>query len=283
MPIRLQEYGVGIFIQTPTKSALKKALKKGYVRVNGAIASTATYIKGGETIQLEIPEGEIKEKKIFNLKLKVIYEDQYLAAIHKPAGLLVSGNGFKSINNALLQNLIPSQEADATLPHSVHRLDFPTTGILLTGKTASCIRELNSMFENKEIKKTYLAIVIGAIRDSGQISDAIDGKVAVSTYQKLASAPSPRCGQLHLLRLEPKTGRRHQLRKHLAEIGNPILGDKDYGKEGLILNGKGLYLHAYSLSFLHPKTGIELILKDDIPTKFQKIFPEAVAKLKSES
>jgi 23S rRNA pseudouridine1911/1915/1917 synthase len=273
-PIRLQEYGVGIFNHIPTKSALKKALKKDYIRVNGAIATTATFINGGEIIELEIPENERNEGRKLNLKLRVIYEDQYLAAIHKPAGILVSGNGFKTIRKALPQNLQRSKESDATLPQPVHRLDYPTTGLLLVGKTASCIRALNALFEIKKIKKTYLAITIGSIEDSGTISDEVEGKEAISSYQKIASVPSSRFGQLNLLQLEPETGRRHQLRKHLAGIGSPILGDKDYGIEGLVLKGKGLYLHAYSIKFIHPMTGTEMDLIDKIPQRFLKIFPK---------
>jgi len=77
-----------------------------------------------------------------------------------------------------------------------------------------------------------------------------------------------------LVQLEPQTGRRHQLRKHLSNIGNPILGDSVYGIENLILKGKGLYLHAYSLKFIHPFTNKEVYLKDDFPKRFRKIFTQ---------
>jgi 23S rRNA pseudouridine1911/1915/1917 synthase len=88
------------------------------------------------------------------------------------------------------------------------------------------------------------------------------------------SVPSTRFGQLNLVELKPQTGRRHQLRKHLTSIGNPILGDKEYGTEGLILNGKGLYLHAYSLSFVHPFTQEEVFFEDELPRRFGKLFAQ---------
>ena len=270
-PARLQEYGVGIFRTIPTKSALKKVLKKELITVNGITASTATFIRGDETICLNVLEKPVP-KKIFICKLKVLFEDDYLALIHKPSGILVSGNKFKTITNALPQNLKPSTLTDAARPQPVHRLDYATTGILLIGKTYSSIRTLNKLFENKAVKKTYFAVTIGEILPRGTIDSSIDGKASQSDYRLLESVTSKRFGKLNLVQLEPKTGRRHQLRKHLASIGTPILGDAEYGKEDLVLKGKGLYLHAFSLQFVHPFTKQEVHLKDELPKKFTKIF-----------
>lgn len=207
------------------------------------------------------------------LPLKIIFEDEHLAMIHKPAGILVSGNSFKTIANALTQNIKPSKLSDATIPQPVHRLDYSTTGILLVGKTSSCIHALNKMFENKEIKKTYYAITIGEMNRKGEIVSRIDDKAAQSNFTINESVPSKRFGKLNLVKLNPQTGRRHQLRKHLSSIGNPILGDKDYGIENLILKGKGLYLHAYSLKFVHPFTGEGIHRMDELPKRFKKILP----------
>ena len=270
-PIRLQEYGVGIFSAALTKSALKKALKKKQITVNDHIATTATFIKGGECINLYITE-EVNPKKKLIFPLEVLFEDEYLAIIHKPAGILVSGNSFKTIANALPQNIKRSQLPGACRPQPVHRLDYATTGILLVGKTSSSIRLLNKLFENKEIDKSYYAISIGEMDKVGKITSEVDGKKSHSNYRVCESVTSIRFGKLNLVQLEPETGRRHQLRKHLSSIGNPILGDKEYGIENLILNGKGLYLHAYSLKFRHPLTNEELHLKDELPQMFKKIF-----------
>jgi 23S rRNA pseudouridine1911/1915/1917 synthase len=269
--MRLQDYGVGIFNATPTKSALKKVLKKQCITVNSVVASSATYINGGECISLSISEEKIPKKKLI-LQLHVLYEDDYLAAIHKPPGILVSGNTFKTITNALVRNIKKSTLLDATKPQPVHRLDFATTGILLVGKTTSSIRALNKLFEDKSIYKTYYAVAIGDMEHQGVIDNDIDGKPSQSQFNVLETVRSPRFGKLNLVQLKPQTGRRHQLRKHLSQIGHPILGDKDYGIEPLILNGKGLYLHAYTLEFVHPFNGKDMLIKDEYVERFKKIF-----------
>lgn len=271
-PMRLQEYGVGIFERCLTKSALKKALKKQFITVNGIVAHTGTYIYGGEVLVFTISEKSTACKKLI-FPLQVLFEDEYLAVIHKPAGILVSGNSFKTIAHALPQNLRPSTLPDACVPQPAHRLDYATTGVLLVGKTSSSIRALNQLFASKKVPKTYYAVTIGEMETQGNITTPIDEKPSHSSYNVLESAASQRFGTLNLVKLEPKTGRRHQLRKHLASIENPILGDKEYGAEGLILNGKGLYLHAYSLQFTHPFTEEEIFMKSDLPERFVKLFP----------
>ena len=281
-PIRLQEYGVGIFKVALTKSALKKALKKDYITVNDHVATSATFINGGERICISIPKN-VNPSKQFIFALNVLFEDAYLAVIHKPAGILVSGNSFKTIANALAQNLKRSTLPDATKPQPVHRLDYATTGILLVGKTSSSIRALNQLFETKTIVKTYFAVTIGDMDIEGKITTDIDDKPSESHYKVLDSLDSKRFGTLNLVQLKPKTGRRHQLRKHLASIGNPILGDKDYGINGLILNGKGLYLHAYSLCYIHPFTKKKVYITDVFPNRFMKLFTSKVAEIANKS
>lgn len=211
--------------------------------------------------------------------MEVLFEDDHLAVIHKPAGILVSGNSFKTITNALAENLQQSSLPDVTKPQPVHRLDYATTGVLLVGKTSSSIRLLNKMFEEKKVEKTYYAVTIGEMTNAEKITSKIDGKRSQSMYKLLESVTSKRFGKLNLVKLKPHTGRRHQLRKHLSSIGNPILGDAAYGIENLILNGKGLYLHAYSLSFIHPFTNKKVFFKGKFPQKFEKIFVSKMAEI----
>ncbi|MDT0606844.1 RluA family pseudouridine synthase [Croceitalea rosinachiae] len=258
-------------MEVPTKSALKKVLKKGFITVNGVLATTATLLSGDEEIALYIPKKTQTHKKLV-FPLTVLFEDRHLAAIHKPAGVLVSGNTFKTIAAALPQNLKPSSLPDATTPQPAHRLDYATTGVLLVGKTGSAIRALNQLFEDKAIQKTYYAITIGTMPPSGTITTAVDDKPAQSVYEVAESVASERFGHLNLVRLHPKTGRRHQLRKHLLSIGNPILGDATYSLENMVLKGKGLYLHAHSLAFTHPFTQEEVLIQDELPQKFTRIF-----------
>ena len=150
---------MGIFYTIPTKSALKKAIKKERILLNGKIATTANFIHKYDVI--ELIEIEAKTKKIYRLETKIHFEDDFLAIIEKPAGISVSGNKFATISNALPQILQPSSQADATQPFPVHRLDYPTSGLLLCGKTAQSRRILHKMFEMQEIRKTYHAVAVG--------------------------------------------------------------------------------------------------------------------------
>lgn len=263
---------MGVFDVLSTKSALKKALKKELILVDGQIATTASFITGGELIELKVSVKKKKTRQI-QLDLQVLQEDNHLAIIEKPAGIAVSGNRFLTVANALEQNLQKSTAFDAGIPQPTHRLDYPTTGALLVGKTSSAIIQLNALFETKQIQKVYYAVTIGLMQEKGRIVVPIDGKASTSDYLVEQIIDSERFGCLNLVKLQPKTGRRHQLRKHLESIGNPILGDADYGKEGLVLKGKGLYLHAYSLQFIHPVTEVKVYVQSELPKKFLKLFP----------
>jgi 23S rRNA pseudouridine1911/1915/1917 synthase len=271
--IRFQEYGVGIFNTIPTKSGIKKAIKKELIYIDGSLATTSKYISGEEKIELfQSEKSSIFER--LKLNLEVLFEDNYLAIVYKPAGILVSGNKFVTIANGLSQNLKKSTLFDAVKPQPVHRLDYPTSGLLLIGKTSTAIIELGKLFKNKEIKKTYFAITIGTMNTVGLINFLIDEKIAQTKFEVLKTVISERFEYLNFVKLEPKTGRKHQLRKHVSEIGNPILGDKKYFLEHKILTGKGLFLHAGSLDFVHPFTKDKISVTKELPKKFTKIFPD---------
>lgn len=274
-PIRLQEYAVGIFNTIPTKSGIKKAIKKELILVNGKTTSTAQFISGGETIELFETENSSTFERLV-LKLEVIFEDDFLAIIYKPAGILVSGNKFVTIANGLTQNLQKSCKSDAVKPQPIHRLDYPTRGLLLIGKTSAAIIELGKLFQNKEIQKTYFAITIGKMPEKGKIDVLVDEKKSFTTFEVLKTVVSERFEFLNLVKLQPKTGRKHQLRKHLLAIGNPILGDKEYFLENKILTGKGLYLHAANLKFIHPFTKKHISITKELPKKFTKIFKPVI-------
>lgn len=270
-PTRFQEYAVGVFKTIPTKSGLKKAIKKGLIFIDGVIATTSKYISGGEKIELFQSEKSTNFKRL-KLDLEVLFEDDYLAIIYKPAGILVSGNKFVTIANALSQNLRKSNLLDAVKPQPIHRLDYPTSGLLLVGKTSSAIIKLSELFANKEITKIYHTIAIGKMCFEGIINLKVDNKNASTQFKVLKSVVSKRFGYLNLVELRPKTGRKHQLRKHLSGISHQILGDKLYGKEDLKLKGKGLYLQASILEFKHPFTKEKISVNKESPKKFKKIF-----------
>ncbi len=270
-PVRLSDYVAGIFVSISSKMGMKKAIKKGLLTVDGEIASTGKFLSGGELIILHTIDS-LKPQKNPNLTLSVLFEDDYIAIINKPAGVLVSGNKLKTIANALPFNLKKSTQPNATKPQPVHRLDFPTSGLLIIGKTTTILRELGMLFEQKRVTKTYHAVTIGKMNCHGIVTTPIEGKESLSSYKVKASVVSPRYEFLNLVELYPETGRRHQLRIHLSKIGHPILGDKTYGNETDSPIKKGLFLHASSLNFVHPITQQELTIKQDLPNKFKKIF-----------
>lgn len=270
-PVRLSEYVAGIFEAIPSRKGMKKAIKKGLVSVNGSPAESGRFLHGGEMIELFEDRSRISQK-VFPRELEVLWEDEHLAVINKVAGLEVSGNKYRTIENALPHNLAASSEVDALpRPQAIHRLDHPTSGVLLIGKTRSAVANLNRQFEQKEIAKTYHAIAIGHIPKVGTINEPIDGKPSESGFEVMKRQVSPRFGYLNLLRLTPVTGRRHQLRKHLVGIGHPILGDKTYYLEGKIYEGRGLFLHASSIAFTHPVSGETVTVSAALPKKFGRV------------
>ncbi|SMO69698.1 23S rRNA pseudouridine1911/1915/1917 synthase [Saccharicrinis carchari] len=277
--IRLSDFAPGIFASLNSIKSTKKAIKKGRVLINGKRGYSGDYIWGGESICL-LREEEPKQRATLEINLEVQYEDDYLAVVNKPAGILVSGNKRFTLQNALGKVLKPSSRRDALArPEPIHRLDYPTSGALLVGKTVLATQLANKMFKDRTIIKSYLAVTIGKQNRFGVVQDKVEGKAAKSEYKVLQSHPSKRFGFLNLVQLTLHTGRRHQLRIHMAGIGNPVLGDAEYGTEGLILKGKGLYLHSHSLQFTHPIThkAIKVVLAP--PKKFFKLFAERLAEL----
>jgi len=189
--------------------------------------------------------------------------------IIKPAGISVSGNKFKTIQNALLYTLSPSKKSDCLpWPLPVHRLDNQTSGLLIIAKTRIARIKLGQAFEKKEIEKTYHAVVIGKTNNEGTIQFPIDSKKSTTDYKKLQFVSSLKNKYLSLLEVYPKTGRTHQIRIHCAKLGFPILGDKLYGSENLILKHKGLFLAAVGISFTHPISEKELCFSIPTPAKF---------------
>ncbi|WP_320019973.1 RluA family pseudouridine synthase [Labilibaculum manganireducens] len=265
--IRLQDYAPSVFVSVSSHQGMKKAIKKGMVLVNGVVAKTGLWVESGQRI--DMCDLELPPAKVFELELEVIYEDEHIAVINKPAGISVSGNLFRTIQNTLPFNLKLSTCIDAlTVFRPVHRLDNPTCGLLLIAKTSHAIKCLGAQFENRTVSKQYTAVVIGSLPDKGKVDMPVDGKDAVSSFQVIQRNNSIRNQTLNMVHLFPKTGRTHQLRIHMAGMGTPILGDKLYGSEGEILRRKGLFLCATGLQFHHPVTNEKMDISIDPPYKF---------------
>ena len=267
---RISEYARKIFPNIPSRKGIKKAILRNEILLDGKPVETGRWIQPGN--QIDWVDLELKTPKILPLKLEVIFEDEYLAVINKPAGIIVSGNQFRTVENALLFNISKSNEKDVLRkPRAVHRLDSPTSGLLLVAKTALAHLKLSQQFEAKTILKKYQAIIIGDIKEKGILEKPVDGKIALTHFKKIRSVPSLKNEWLSFVDLFPQTGRTHQLRIHLSDFGFPILGDALYGKKGLILKHKGLFLCAVSLKFIHPKTGERVEVKINAPQKYETL------------
>lgn len=265
--VRLLDYVLDIFPELTTRSSAKKAIKRGAVRVDGEITASGRWLKPG--MRVELYDLEPTPPKVLPMKLDIVYEDDFFAVIVKPAGISVSGNKYVTIQNALMYNLKQSVAADALAwPKPVHRLDFPTSGLLLIAKTHTTIVDLGRQFENKTIKKRYRAIVSGKLPESGVVELPIDGHYSKTTFRSVEYIPSPMTQWLTLVDLFPETGRTHQLRIHMASFGHPIVGDKKYTKKLPLLKGKGLFLSAVEINFIHPETKQAMNFAIDEPTKF---------------
>lgn len=266
---RLDTYLCGIWEALPSRKSIQKALKRGAVRLRGAPLTSAHRVSGGEVYELWATE-ERPGARDYAFRHAVVYEDHWLAVLHKPAGWVVSGNQFKTVQNCLRVSLTTTPLPDALdWPRPVHRLDAPTSGLLLVAKTRSAHAALGELFARRTVAKTYHAVVAGYLPDSGSIHSPLDGKTAHTAYTAISRVRSLRNDWLTLTKIRLHTGRTHQIRKHLAAGGYPLCGDQLYQPNGgATFKGKGLMLAATGLAFKHPATKAALALELPVPSKF---------------
>ncbi len=277
-PIRLVDYVIGLFPQLATRNAVKKAIKRNEIIHNGVVANTGTFLRVNDVI--EQVDLEHKSPKYFDLEIEIVYQDDYFVIVNKPPGLVVNGNQFQTLENALVDRIEISTQVDALKwAKAVHRLDGATRGLVILAKSMRAHRDLAKLFEERKIQKTYHAVVVGTPeKKKGIISELIDNHSAETEFTVVKSIKSLRNESLSLVQLFPKTGRTHQLRKHCKFIGHPIVGDVLYGVEGRTLLHKGLFLAATSLEFTHPVTQEELKITLPIPKKFENYLAKEEAR-----
>jgi tRNA pseudouridine65 synthase len=232
--------------------------------------------------------------------LNILYQDEYLVAIDKPAGLFVHRSLLDKREKYFALQLLRDQIGQYVYP--IHRLDRPTSGVLLFALNEAVARSLNDLFISKEIQKTYLALVRGHLSTSGVVDYPLKEKLdkiadkdanpdkeaqtAVTHYQSMATAslavPLGKYDSVRysLVKLMPETGRRHQIRRHLAHLRYPIIGDINYGDNkqnpffGEYLGFRRLMLHARSLVFTHPVSSEKIEINAPLDNEWQQVFEQ---------
>ncbi|XHW15502.1 RluA family pseudouridine synthase [Streptococcus dysgalactiae subsp. equisimilis] len=258
-------------------------IKQGLVLVNGQQKKAKYTVQAGDVIQFELPKEEVLEYQAQDIPLNIIYEDEALAIINKPQGMVVhpsAGHPSGTMVNALMYHIKDLSSINGVVrPGIVHRIDKDTSGLLMVAKTDEAHQALAAELKAKKSLRKYLAIVHGNLpNDRGMIEAPIGrsekdrkkqavtakGKEAVTRFTVLE-----RFGDYSLVELQLETGRTHQIRVHMAYIGHPVAGDPLYGPRKT-LSGHGQFLHAETLGLPHPLTGEDMLFTVAPPAIFQK-------------
>lgn len=260
------------------RADVQRAIAAGKVEVDGEPRPKSFRLVGGERLTIEIEHDEPLEAE--GPPVSIRYEDEHLVVIVKPAGLVThptAGRRGGTLVNRLLGMGVPLAPAGGSLrPGIVHRLDAGTSGLMIVAKTDEAYAALRSMFRAHAVQRRYLVLVRGSVvndsfaveaslgrRAAKVVIDATEGRRAETGFEvreRLAGAT--------LLEAAPRTGRTHQIRVHLAAVGHPILGDRTYGGGGDDARRLGLdrpFLHAWRLSFVHPVSGEQVEIQEDLP------------------
>lgn len=277
------------YLQEYSRSFIKNLFSNNSVYLNNKIVKPSAKVKYGDSILVYIPEKKDISIKPQNILLEVVYEDEYLAIINKPANMVVHPT--ESITEDTLVNAIMYRFKDLSdldlpfRPGIVHRLDKDTTGLIIIAKNNNIHLLLQKMFKERSVKKTYLAIVHGKIQDQIvvdlPIGRHIKDRKKMSVRKDIGKEAITRIYPIlynenySLLKINIDTGRTHQIRVHLKYINHCIVGDKIYGQKNEKVNFKSQLLHAYKLEFKHPITGKDII----ISAEPNNVFKSAVKKL----
>jgi 23S rRNA pseudouridine1911/1915/1917 synthase len=253
-----------------TRSAIQRIIHAEALWVDGEAAASSYRVRGGERIEARLPDVGLMGEDI---PVPVIYEDESLLVVDKPAGLVVhpgAGNPSGTLVNALLGRGIGGGE-DASRPGIVHRLDRDTSGLMVVAKGEPAYSRLVEMMAGRRVRRGYRAVVVGeGLPETGTVDSPVGrdpdnptlmaagvGKEAVTHFEVLREASGHA-----MLRVRLETGRTHQIRVHLAAIGHPVYADPLYGTA---VPERRLWLHAERLAFEHPVTGENLAVEAPIP------------------
>lgn len=270
--MRLDAY-LAQYFPEHSRSAWQKYIAAGFVKVNGEVVTSNKLTLGEDDEVMADTNAKLKD---FNIDLPVIYEDDNVVVINKPVGVLSHAKG-GIVEEATVADFFKSKTSygsDTNRPGIIHRLDRATSGVMLGAKNHETASQLQKQFSKRKVKKTYIAIVKGTPKEAeahielpiernpshpSQFRVGANGKFAATSYEVLESKNGK-----SMVKLKPETGRTHQLRVHMAHIGNPIIGDIVYGK-----SADRMYLHALSLEITLPG-GERKVFEAPLPDEFQK-------------
>jgi 23S rRNA pseudouridine1911/1915/1917 synthase len=270
-----------------SRSRVQKLIGDGMVLVDGTPAKKNHQVTAGESLTWELPAPEPERLAAQNIPLDVVYEDEHIVVVNKPADMVMypgPGHGSETLVNALL-----ARYPDITgvggrgRPGVFHRLDRGTSGLVAVARTGEAFDAMVEMMKERRVAREYLALVVGGVpADSGTIDapmgrsrtnrrrmsvDRAAGRRAVSRFEV-----KQRFGdEFTLVQVSLETGRTHQIRVHFKHIGHPVVGDPEYsrGRASRRLGLERQFLHAFRLSFEHPVTGEPLDLRCDLPADLQ--------------
>ena len=272
-----------------SRTNIQRLIEEGSILVNGQKKKISYKVQIGDNIEINIPEAKETDIKAEDIPLEVVYEDSDIIVVNKPKGMVVhpaNGNPDGTLVNAIMNICKGSLSGigGEIRPGIVHRLDKDTSGLLIVAKNDLAHINMSTQIKNREVKKIYIALVKGNIneneatinmpigrstKDRKKMAVRKEGKEAVTHFKVLK-----RYGDYTLLKIKIDTGRTHQIRVHMAEIGHPVVGDMVYSKGKNEFGVEGQMLHATSLDFKHPITGKEMHLEADLPEYFKNVLNE---------
>ncbi len=268
-----------------TRSRVKKLCDEGLLTINGKECKSNKILKENDLLEIVLPENKNLDVEPKDIPIKIVYQDQDVAVIDKPQGMVVhagSGTNGDTLVNALLYHLDNLSGINGVIrPGIVHRIDKNTSGLLVVAKNDNAHVCLAKQLEDKTCNRVYVALLEGNLKeDSGRIETFIgrnpkdrvkmavvkSGRTAITDFKVLK-----RFEGYTLCEFSLKTGRTHQIRVHAKHIGHPIVGDPEYGYKNQKFKLDGQLLHAKKLEFIHPTTGKKVSFNSELPDYFEKI------------
>lgn len=282
---RIDVYLSGL-IEEMSRNSIQKLISDGNVIVNSKQIKSNYKVKLNDAINVIIPEPEVLDILAENMPLEIVYEDDDLAVINKPQGMVVHpapGHHSGTLVNGLMHHLKNLSSINGVLrPGIVHRLDMNTSGLMLVAKNDKSHNFLAKCLKEHSINRIYYALVDGNIKeDSGTIDAPLgrsekDRKKYTVTYKNSKNAVTnywvvERFGKYTLVKCKLETGRTHQIRVHMKHIGHPVVGDDVYGSKNDKFGLAGQLLHSKCVGFIHPSTGVYMEFDSNLPDYFIKV------------